>query len=356
MKEERRLRLRRFVLIDAFPVKELLAFVLLFLGVMVVLFPGWTLRDLLFHEEGVNLRLHVKYLEALAEIRPSPEILEALALSYAQLGRREKVSEIVKALEHYPGARYRAIRIEYEFLKRDYFSAGSEEEKKDIKKRLEALLRDMVRLSSDEETLKWIFRESVSMNAGYVSFLSAKELALTTGDRKWVREAMTRAFYLGRYKDVVLLGEKYKADDSSSLIMMFRSYYQLRDYKKAYIYLKLYLDKNPQDLHRFTDELIWLTAKVGKDPVSLILDMIRKTPSKQDRKGLIRKAIEYSLGTGNYSLAKKLISRHATSFVSDKDFTNFIIRSALATGDPEFAGEIAERIARAVGVLNGKDN
>lgn len=69
----------------------------------------------------------------------------------------------------------------------------------------------------------------------------------------------------------------------------------------------------------------------------------------EERKNYIKKVIEYAIWIQNYELAKQLISAYATDYTNDEEFTKFILKSALSTGDPEFAAEIARRILSKIG-------
>lgn len=81
--------------------------------------------------------------------------------------------------------------------------------------------------------------------------------------------------------------------------------------------------------------------------IDLAIEIANKTRDKED----IKRAIEMCLWAQKYTLAKKLINKYATSFPEDYEFNNFILKSALATGDPFFAAEIAEKLSKRTGVL-----
>ncbi|NPA42111.1 MAG: hypothetical protein GXO18_07565 [Aquificae bacterium] len=347
---------KRLALIDAFPTRDLIAFIALFFLIMVFIFPGWNLKDLLSKGEKTNLRLYVKYLEALTTIHTSPQLLEALANGYADLGMEEKALEVIESLKAYPNTEDKALKVKYRILKRRFFSTQDPQERDRIHGDLGRTLRAIMLKTNDQRTLSWIYEESISMDLQEVALETALKLANLTQDPKWKEEALRKAFSLGKYQEALRIGESIENKDSYILLTLFRSAVALKDYEKAKKYLTLFLERNPSQIREYARDLIWLTVKSGQNPRPTLIRLVESTKDPTLKKELIKLSIEYALGRKDYQFAKYLIDKYATDFVGDKGFTKFLLRSALATGDPEFAGEVAEKIAKAMGVVNGKDN
>ncbi len=99
---------------------------------------------------------------------------------------------------------------------------------------------------------------------------------------------------------------------------------------------KKFLEENIQDF-------LWLSVKSGRDPIPMLLDYANKDPRKG--KLYIITAVKFALESQNFELAKSLIESYALLYPYDDEYATFMLKSALATGDPQFAGQIAQKLA-----------
>ncbi len=70
--------------------------------------------------------------------------------------------------------------------------------------------------------------------------------------------------------------------------------------------------------------------------------------SYKDRKVLFTKIVQMYLWKEDYDGLKKFIRMHYMEFAKDEEVLKLVLKSALATGDPFFAREIAEGIKKEV--------
>jgi len=65
----------------------------------------------------------------------------------------------------------------------------------------------------------------------------------------------------------------------------------------------------------------------------------------QNSRNWLQFAVDYAIAHSKYKVAQSLIEEYVT-YCSDTDCAKFIIKSALATGDPGFAADISMKIAK----------
>ena len=346
----------RFVLIESFTIRDIVVFVLLFMAVMVVLFPAGRLERIILKEDRLNTYLHIKYLEALSEINPSPDILEALARAYASTGRRAKALEVAELLGRFPDARLRSLRIGYEILKHEYFQARSVEKKRELEKKLRRRLLNIAILEKKRNNLEKTYREGSAMGFHRVALFTAQKLARITGDEEWLRKAVDHALILRDYSTALALAQSLKSEDLSAKVLTYRIYSRLNEHRSALRNLKSIMLSNSEVRVLYLSDLFWLAEKAGEDVFPFLVDLIERTKDRTDKKMLIMGGIRYYTGKQMYDRVKELALRYGAEYPQDVAYTKFILKMALATGDPSFAGEIASKIARELGVVDDTES
>ncbi|EDP76228.1 hypothetical protein [Hydrogenivirga sp. 128-5-R1-1] len=349
-------RLKQFALIEAFSIKEVLVFILLFVSAMVVVFPAGRLEELLLSGDKLNSQLRVKYLEALVRIKESPELLEALALSYASLGRRREALRITRELERFPNFNLRALKVRYELLKYDYFALKGRADKRALERELESVLLHIATLESKADALERVYRESVSLGLHRVALYTARKLAGITHDPLWIKRALEHAFILKDRSAVFSIVKEIKGSDPDTLLLLYRAYASVGELRKALYSLQGLVSRYPRMREKYLVELLYIYDRLGESALPFLVSLISKEKNELRRKMLIMLSIKYYLGRGEYGTVKELVKTYATAFPDDSIFTKFMLEVSLATGDPKFAGYIAERIAESIGVVNGSSS
>ncbi|WP_457600449.1 hypothetical protein [Hydrogenivirga sp.] len=347
---------KRLVLIESFPVKDIITFLLLFVAVMVFLFPAGELEDKLLKEKGVNTYLHVKYLRALLKVKESPDLLEALAKAYASVGMEKEALKTAEELKKFPGYGLRALRIKYEILKYEFFRSKDDRRRRLLLQELHQILVALALETEEVNDLEELYRESVKMNAPRAAMLTSNRIFSKTGDIRWLKTAVRYALQLKEYSTALSLSRKLPRDNPEAALLRYRIYLAMRDYESAIRVLEPLVVKSKYYKRRYLTELLSLYEKSQRDSFSLLLNVIERTKDKEEKKRLITMAIKYYLGRENYDYVKKLVGAYAVAFPEDIDFTGFLLKAALATGDSMFAGSVAEEIGKSIGVINGSNS
>ena len=329
---------------------------MIFVSVLVMLFPAGRLERIILKEDNLNTYLHIKYLESLSRLNPSPDILETLARAYASTGQRAKALEVAERLRLLPDAQVRSYRISYEILKHEYFSQRSPTKKREILRRLKRLLMSIAILEQDTETLRRIYKESADMGFHRIALITSQKLAKKTGDYTWLEKAVLHAIILRDYSTALRIAESIKDRKIREKVLTPELYVLARRHKTALRELKDLMLRDPSARVNNLKDLFWLSSRTGEDVYPFVLSLIARTKNPHHRKMIILSALRFYLGKGDQERVKDLIDRYALAYPEDPNYTGFMIRSALATGDPQFAGEIAERIAKALEVDDGKDS
>ena len=347
-------RSRRLVLAESFSLRDIAGFMVVFAGVLILLFPAGRLERIILKEDHLNTYLHIKYLESLSKLNPSPDVLEALARAYASIGQRDRALKVAEKLQHLPDSQVRSYRITYEILKHKYFSMKPSQEKEDIRRRLRRLLLRIAILEQDVEKLKRIYKESADMGFHRVALLTSQRLAKKTGRDLWLEKAVTHAIILKDYSTALSIAKSIRDKRLREKLLTPDLYAMARMHRTALRKLKDLMIKDPSVRVTRIHDLFWLSQKTGEDVFPFLLSLIERTKRDHQRKLLIISSVRFYLGRGDLTRVKELIDRYALAYPRDVNYTRFMLSSALATGDPEFAGEVAERIAKALEVSGEK--
>ncbi|RMH01703.1 MAG: hypothetical protein D6699_06590, partial [Aquificota bacterium] len=158
-----------------------------------------------------------------------------------------------------------------------------------------------------------------------------------------IKESISLAFALGKYKEALRLLPLIEGEDKESVYLRYRLYIALKDYSKAYEEFMKLAQTDKKFLEENIQDFLWLSVKSGRDPIPMLLDYAKKDPRKG--KLYIITAVKFALGNQNFELAKSLIESYALLYPYDDEYATFMLKSALATGDPQFAGQIAQKLA-----------
>jgi len=352
------LKLKRYVLIKSFSLFEIAAFTILIVILLIILFPGNYLNSFLKEPDTRNLNLQIKYLEYLIHKNPRFEYFKTLIYDYSISGKPLKALKLLSTLEKkYPnnvkGVNY--LIFKYRILKNIYFSLKRNSIKEQIKENIKQTLQILlVKAGKSTDILKFIYSQSMEFNFINIAYNVANKLALLTKNPVWVKRAILLAVSVKSLSQRTLntllnLTNPKKLDVETLEIIVNYLFYVVKDYKNTYKILKAYLGKDntlPQNIKN-----IYLYLLVYNDKIFEIQELIGNTFKKDNRKRLIKLAIQYAFAMKKLNLAKKLIDEYALAFPNDYAYITFVLKSSLATGDPFFARRIALKIMR---VLNNE--
>lgn len=296
---------------------EAIAFVVLVVVILILLYPAKRIEDIVLMEEDPNYELSLFYLRRLIEAYPQRyDYKLAFVKKATSLGKDDYVEALYKDLlnSENPKDRILGLNIAYFKFKRDYFLAKTEEEKINIKKKLEKTLLALVRGTNDVNELKEYFLEANSMDMPHVALRIA--LLLSNLDKQnrvfWLETAYERSIAVKDYKLAL--------DILSQLITA--------DVKHR----KNWVDKKIELL---------LLVKDYKQAVNLCMIEMSKAETYQDKKQYFKKALDILSWHNERMEIANLIRNNYKEFIQDEEMLSFMIKKALAIGDLETARLLA---------------
>ena len=332
-----------FVLSDFLSYKEITLFFLFFVFLMIVLFPKGRIEELLTSPEETNIDLSKKYLEALIRTKSPENLKVALLRKFAQVGNEEEVVRVIEVVKkENPKI---ALEVEYDLLKREYFSA--KRNKEEIRRKIKGVLLSIMLLEENPEKLKVWFQESVSMNFPELAYLSARRIAQSTRSRRWYEEAFLYAVYSGKREEAKKLIGKFKPTKKETYLLLYYFLIEKHNYGKALRLLEEYITKYPKEREKIKKELMLAYFLSGKfREGERILDEIVMGKNGGEKEKLILTSIKNIMWVGAYEEAKEMIWKYLDLFKKDKKLLTEVLKLSLQTGDPKFAARVAERILR----------
>ncbi len=336
---------KQFVLTKFFPIHYIFIFILISFISMAIFFPREKIKAVIADADRKNIYLDIKYLEGLAKREETPEVLTRLIQLHSRVGNYERAFYFSEKLGKYD--KEASLKYKYEVLKKHYFLSNS----LDIKEKLEKTIRELHIYIDDYKNLQNMYEESMSLGLYTEAVNIAKRIYLITGNKEWLLKAVKLAHDKGDYTKAVELGKLAKKKDSRLSIIIYKSYLAMKDFKNASYHLTeaLKLEKKLRKI--YVKDLLWVYGKSQKDPVPLLLKFAEESNEKETRRLFIEHAIKIALWKEDFDEAKNLISKYALTFIEEPDFITFLIKSALATGDSDFAGNIAKRIAEHMEII-----
>jgi len=334
---------KRYVLIEAFSLKDIFGFLIFFSILLILLFPAGRLEELILTRKEMNVELTEKYIEALLRLRLPQDIKEALLRKYILEGDEEKVEKLLAKLkEDNPE---RAYELEYLYLKRKFFETAEEKEK--VIKKLKGVLTVLVLNTQDPLRLEQLYRDALSFNFSEIAYRISLKLAKLTGKKKWYEEALILAWRKGDYPEAGKLLKKFNPSRKESLLIAYLYYRKKGNYREALKYLEKYINSSGD--RSFKKDLILLYLITGK--YEKAYGILREVKGTKLEKALIKAVLRELLWLRAYKSLKKFIKDYALTVEGDREYYRFLLKLALETGDPYFASEIAIRIAKELGVL-----
>ena len=321
------------------------------LGILIVvflLFPRERLEWLIMREDDTNLDLSIIYIENLLSVNPDDRMKLSLAKRYLRMGNYNEAETLLRELEESPlgYVRFEAFSLRYEVLKSKYFAGH-----KELRGKIEEELRKAINRGEDLKTLRSLYRESLSMNMPHLALLAAEKLSKVGRNRAyWLSEAYRQALATSNLRKAVELAGKLSDMDRRRRTYWLREGMRvamaLKDYRLAEHYLKeLGAIKKDARWYDRAAELYLLKNDYRRAIDAYIAAMrLEKGTGKKFRH--LKRAIEVALWHEDYQEVKRLIRSYGRRFLGDDEMAEFILNSALATGDTTFARKIALNILK----------
>lgn len=338
---ERGKRSKFFVLAEFLSYREIALFFLFFFFLMVILFPRGRIEELLLSPEETNVDLSKRYLEALIRTRSPAHLKEALLRKFAQVGSEEEVKRVIEEVKKENPLL--ALEVEYDLLKREYFS--KKQGRKEIRERMRAVLEKLITLDENPDRLRVWFWESVRMNFPGLAFVAAQKLARLTNSPEWYEEAFLYAVYSGRYEEAKRFVGKFKPKKRESYLLLYSYLLEEKNYTQALRLLTEYINRYPEEREKLRRELLTVLFLTGMfREGEKMLEELAKRP--EEKKHLVLYVVKKLVELGAYAQAKVVIERYLSLFRGDRKALTEILKLSLRTGDPYFAAKVAEKILK----------
>ncbi|MEZ0323584.1 MAG: hypothetical protein ABWJ98_04665 [Hydrogenothermaceae bacterium] len=357
---------------------EIFLFSFIVILIMILLFPKGKLEELVLEYKDSNVELANVYLENLVRINPDPQLKLLLAQRYFEIGNYKRSEEILEELEK-SGLKSEVAFIRYQRLKFLYFLSKEQNQKLAYYKKMENLLTDIYQNEQRLDILEKVYKESVSMNMPYLSLKVAEKISKlkSNKDLKWLEIVYQKSLQVSDYKTAMeylsILEELDKENYRHWLTEHYKLSLSTKDYKAALKdaikIINLYSDENiKKDIvfllskdeypdktvnqlsELYPSQRIFLLEslaevyKIKKEynrAYTLYIQLFNSSKNFEERKKLFIEIVNLFLAKRDYSNVKQFISKYYREFIKDKEIAKFILKSALATGDPTFAYKIA---------------
>lgn len=332
-----------------FSIKEIIIYTLIFTGFSVILFPKGKLEEYALSQEKSNITLYVIYIRNLLKIKDDDIIRLHLVGSLTQAGEfQEAELEAQKLLNtRYRDKAYVAL---YRIEKAKFFAKKDG----DVQK-MQTYLLGAIKSANEKELLIEINREAISMNLPFVVMVSAEKLYQITGNIEWLKQAYRYAIALMDVEKALLYAsELYRKDVSNGKKYVNDAVYIVKNNKEGRSIIQKLSGKLDKGFYAELTRGLLTTPQPG---LALNIEIIElkeyeklflQARSYKDRRVLFTKIVQMYLWKEDYDGLKKFIRMYYMEFAKDEEVSKLVLKSALATGDPTFAREIAEGIKKEV--------
>lgn len=330
--------------------KEIVAFTMIFFFMSYILFPKGKIERLILEEDS-NINLSNIYLKQLIKLNPDLNLKILMIERFIRLGKYDEALDYIKELELYPSEdiKAKAVFSKYLILKTKYFSNQfSKEDKEKIRQEMKEILRSSYKKSSDLNLLEKIFKESLSMAFPDLALeVSLKINSIKPEDLYWLKESYKQSLATENYSITLNILRKLIIKDEKNKIFWLQKFYDislmLKDYDEVLWSLNYFkvLDKKNENFYNKKILDLYLIKKDYLKALNYCLLLLEKEKNLNNKKEYFKRALEIAMYIKKYDIVKETIRKNYKNFLQDKEMIKFILKSALATGDPKFAHEIA---------------
>lgn len=329
--------------------KELLFSLVVFIIILVALFPKGILKDQISADKS-NYDLSMVYLKDLLEHNPDDESLQLILLEKSiQMGDINAsltLSQNLLSSEN-EYIKQKSILLAYETKKAKYFSIKNEKEQKAVYNELEKLFQIIfAKKLYDDNIHKW-YEEAALVQNNHAAYYFLQ--TLLNKDPRNVN-LLSDGYYLSmklykREDTMKYLNALEKYDTQNALKWAMAKYDILihyKDYNSAEIILQQYADNSVEMKNRLADFYLMMQKYQAASDVYMKLYFISAdTKTKQE---YFIKAVE-TLQSGNLMKhAAKLVHKFENNYIHDRKMRKFFLKVYLAAGELEYASELSKKI------------
>ena len=330
--------------------KELAFIFVVFLAILFVLHPKDLIKEQILREKS-NYDLSMLYLKNILEQEPdNEEVMLLLAQQSLTSGNKDLSLKLLELLlqSKDKDIRTRVTFLSYDLLKDDYHFLKDEKQKEDLKKRLKALMAQIVKddVYTEEDLKKW-YAEAIFLDYDEAKYVFVKKL-LAKDERNIT--LLKDAYYLS-----VKLGYK---DDTTDYIHSLAQYdldrqeawqrdeyYTLihhKQYDRAEVLLQVYAETSLKWKNTLAE--FYMMRKKYKKTSEIYVHLFNMTDDYDLKKHYFIKAVQ-ALQGGNYlNESAKFARSYESYYAKDKEVRNFLLKLYMATGHLDYAYILSQQI------------
>ena len=279
-----------------FKYHELAFFVFVVLLISFALFPKGEIERYIEVGKEYNVDLTIVYLKELSRASTDYEqkvkYENLLIRRLISVGKEEEAINRINELAKLGISEWDLALMSYYLLKQRYF------QNRESKEKIEEKLNQLYILSKgDEDRLRLVLEESVSMYVPSVSYRASYELYKLTKDKKMAQLAYSYAAYFKDQKVLQELSDFLGIKQVASTI-------ELEDLKAE----------------------------------------LKRTSNKVERRKLFIEALKLAIAKQRYDVVEQLVDDYGKEFIGDKEVEYLMVKYLLMAGKPEKAGELVRKL------------
>jgi len=332
--------------------KELIFMILVFVAVLVALYPKDLLKQQIVSEKA-NYDLNMLYLKNLLKHNPEDEsLMLILATQSLKTGNKDLAIRLLELLfkSKKKKIRQKALLLSYDLEKERYFYLHNKKKKMLQRRKLRALFYRIYlgKIYNPENVQRW-YEEAVFVGAGRETYDLAKQhVAKDPANIQRVKEAFYLSVKYKQKKDsfyyLELLKRYDKKQQQKWLLQQYYLYMNYHEYAQVEPFLKAHLHENPE-FEKLLAEF-YLFRKHYRAASQLFLKLYAKTKEHKQQVYYFKKALE-SLVAGNYMRkVVRLAKANEDKFLYDKEMRTFLLKIYLASSNLDAAAKLSKKILR----------
>lgn len=334
--------------------KELVFTFLVFVVLLVILFPKGVLKEQILAEKD-NYDLSMLYLKNLLQHDPTNESLMLILAEQSLLSGKKDLSlrllELLlrsEDLEH----RKKATVLSYHLKKDDYFYFQSEEKKLQEKKILEKMFLKIMeeKMYSEDDIDRW-YKESIFIeNYKYMDYFITKKLQEEPENIALLKQAYYISLKLKHNNKAISYAKSLsKLDTVDKNRWEMDGYYLLinsENYREAEKVLNKFSDDSIEWKMQHAD--FFAMRGLYYQAYEKYMEIFHLMQTYDSKKQYFVKAID-NLQAGNHlKRASMEVKKYEHLYLKDKEMRKYILKLYIATGDLDNAAALSERILQKV--------
>jgi len=333
-------------------IKEMLFLVLIFISILIFLYPKNLLKQQIANENS-NYSLSMLYLKNLILHSPEDEsLILLLAEQSLRNGEREKSLKLLLSLQNSKDKKRRkqVILLAYELYKLNYNDSVDTEYRKPLRKKLQKLFSTIYsdHLDKKEDYDIWYNESIFNENSEAIYYYLEIKIRYEPKNIGLLESAYYTASILGKKKDTIKYLKQLIQLDKKNYDKWLEAYYYSLVNSKMFQQAELLLIGQSQRLPIWEKRLadFYFMRKEFKKASIRYQNLFYTTQDYRKKQGYYFKAVEAlqagSFITESISLAKK----YEDYYIRDIKVRDFLLKLYIATGNLDYGVELSQKILK----------